>query len=368
MYPHQIRLHGPWRWRTPDGGRGEARIEALGSAAGLPANWADVELHRAFHWIAAIQPHERIVLEVDGCVGFAQFRLNGVRLGVSQNPFARFRADVTRLLAPRNELSIALSAGPAKDREPIGGLGGLGVSGGARLSVESADVEPGFVRLFASWEDGVALARADIEIRLGTAEAADEKTLGFAIEIAGAPVVESRRSVGRDWTLVSQSARCGEAPAWKPAGAAGGPALVPMTVSVRADRGVVHAETFAAGFAETARSLAGDDERGEGPLEVAWPPPSGLLDATDRAGRHVIIMVPSLVLFEPDGPRRLDPTDQKSSDDWRAYLGRLAAAAWHPSIAAWRIDPAAPESSWEALQAWIESMGDRRPILAPRRH
>lgn len=119
MYPHRIRLRGPWEChpisRTP---------ATLGlpapSRVTMPARWADaglvdftgrVRFRRKFGYPGTIDAHERVWLTFAGIDGRALIHLNGVEIGrVSGEPSCEY--DVTALLQARNELIVELEGGP----------------------------------------------------------------------------------------------------------------------------------------------------------------------------------------------------------------------------------------------------------------
>ncbi len=98
MYPHRIRLRGPWEQDTPDGPR---RVNLPG-----PFPEGRFPLRRRFGYPGRIDAYERVWLVVAGLTRPADVSLNGT-------PLAGFagEADVTHLLRPRNELAIVTDAG-----------------------------------------------------------------------------------------------------------------------------------------------------------------------------------------------------------------------------------------------------------------
>lgn len=109
MLPHRIRLRGPWTV-TPTAG-GSSRVVKL------PAQWdlvtgerSGVRLTRHFGWPAALQPHERVWIIINGVTAPCTIRLNDQTLGPVDGTFAEW--EMTGLLQERNDLSITLSAAP----------------------------------------------------------------------------------------------------------------------------------------------------------------------------------------------------------------------------------------------------------------
>src|SRR5947209_6465306 len=105
MYPHRIRLRGPWE------------LEPQGSSAPppgrltFPATWPDAQLgdwtgrvilRRRFGYPGRIDAHERVWLIGEGLVGPAEIRFAGQTLGNVGT--ASFAFEVTGLLAARNVL------------------------------------------------------------------------------------------------------------------------------------------------------------------------------------------------------------------------------------------------------------------------
>jgi hypothetical protein len=96
MYPHRIRLRGPWD------------CEPLGRVT-MPCRWdhaGRVRCRRRFGYPGRIDDYERVWLTVAGAGGSMQVWLNGERLGSPDHGGGPFEFDVTRLLRPHNELVI----------------------------------------------------------------------------------------------------------------------------------------------------------------------------------------------------------------------------------------------------------------------
>lgn len=110
MYPHRIRLRGPWE--TTSTGTTPRRVV-------LPARWAELgvavgemSLSRRFGYPGRIDAHERVWLIGEGLSAPATVFLHGVEIGRATPP--RFRFDVTRSLRERNLVDIRLT--PIGDR------------------------------------------------------------------------------------------------------------------------------------------------------------------------------------------------------------------------------------------------------------
>ena len=102
MYPHRIRLRGPWQCE-PLGELPARRIT-------MPCNWADAGLAgfrglarfaRRFGYPGRIDEDEQVWLTCAGCTGCREIHLNGTLL-------PRFSAEITSLLRPRNQLEVLI--------------------------------------------------------------------------------------------------------------------------------------------------------------------------------------------------------------------------------------------------------------------
>lgn len=134
MYPHRMRLHGPWQYeplaRTvvhPDGRIGEVpgplpepgRMKIPNTWTGTPLDGfrGRVRWRRHFHAPRALEPDERLWLVFDGVDYFADVSLNGTPLGRHEGYFERFEFDVTHLVRPRNELVVEVDCPAESDPE-----------------------------------------------------------------------------------------------------------------------------------------------------------------------------------------------------------------------------------------------------------
>ena len=113
MYPHRIRLRGPWEVTASEFG-------PLGRAH-LPAGWSNLNLgegsgratvRRRFGYPGRINANERVFLIGEGLKAAVPLRLNGHAIGVGGPD--RFAFDVTGSLEPRNVLEIDVEAGPGR--------------------------------------------------------------------------------------------------------------------------------------------------------------------------------------------------------------------------------------------------------------
>jgi hypothetical protein len=140
MYPHRIRLRGPWEIEAPDGSARSVKF---------PIRWSDCvderrglsppETHgdrlfpvginatarqdgptiarRSFGSPSRIDAHERVWLVGEGLAGAIAISLNDRRLGDFDS--ATFGVDVTRLLGARNRLELRLGPATREVVEPI---------------------------------------------------------------------------------------------------------------------------------------------------------------------------------------------------------------------------------------------------------
>ncbi len=119
MYPHRIRLRGPWECEPLAGGPAvRVTMPCRWGEAGLASLGGRVRCRRRFGFPGRIDSHERVWLTVAGVSDRAALVLNGTPLGQADGATpAEF--DVTSLLVSRNELSAEVE-GPAEG----GGLWG----------------------------------------------------------------------------------------------------------------------------------------------------------------------------------------------------------------------------------------------------
>jgi hypothetical protein len=136
MYPHRIRLRGPWTCEplfrlvpAPDGSW-QRSTENLppGFRLRMPGHWSDAGLGefrggvrcvRPFGYPGKIDDDERVWLTFAEVDGSADVTLNEQLLGTIYGSQVPAEFEVTKLLRPRNVLSVDITAS-----EPDGGLGG----------------------------------------------------------------------------------------------------------------------------------------------------------------------------------------------------------------------------------------------------
>jgi Glycosyl hydrolases family 2, sugar binding domain len=134
MYPHRIRLRGPWEYQplaramSQRDGRVEMVEQSLPPPGKMtmPGRWSEGGLHdfagrvrfrRRFGLPRQIDGHERVWLTFAGAEAIAEVWLNGQYLGRHEGAQEPFEFEITPLLRERNEL-LVLVEGPA-------GAGGL---------------------------------------------------------------------------------------------------------------------------------------------------------------------------------------------------------------------------------------------------
>jgi hypothetical protein len=123
VYPHRIRLRGPWeceplsRTPAPPGDRVEP-LQPKGRVT-LPCRWGEcglsgfagrVRFRRRFGYPGRLDSFERVWLTFDGVEGTADVSLNGQVLGRREGAQGPFEFEVTNLLQARNELVVEVEA------------------------------------------------------------------------------------------------------------------------------------------------------------------------------------------------------------------------------------------------------------------
>ncbi len=118
MYPHRIRLRGPWE-SQPLSSISSGRLVPAPCRVVMPGRWTDqglsgfagrVRYRRRFGYPGQIDPHERVWLTIDAFEGDAEIRVNDVILARVTGG-APFESDISTLLRQRNELQIVLEGG-----------------------------------------------------------------------------------------------------------------------------------------------------------------------------------------------------------------------------------------------------------------
>jgi hypothetical protein len=188
MYPHRIRLRGPWTCEPLERRPPSPEPPPAPFTMTLPCRWADgglrdfagrVRFRRRFGYPGRIDAHERVWLTVAGVGDRAAVALNGSALGTCAAEPCEW--DVTALLRPRNELVV--------DAEMTAEGGGLW--GEVALEVRCT----AYLRGVRAWEEGGRLHVAGLVV--GVADRPldlyvlrDRRTVAYAATAAapdGAP-------------------------------------------------------------------------------------------------------------------------------------------------------------------------------------
>ena len=129
MYPHRIRLRGPWEYEPlarrviHDSGQMEMRTESLPPPGRmiLPCPWRDgglsdfagkVRFRRRFGWPGRIDASESVWLTFAGAGSGSDVWLNGKFLGRHEGTSTAFDFPITSLLQLRNELIVEVDVSP----------------------------------------------------------------------------------------------------------------------------------------------------------------------------------------------------------------------------------------------------------------
>lgn len=154
MYPHAIRLRGPWEFSFLDASpaaSGTTTIPGFWTAAQLGSHRGPIELRRHFNWVARIEPTEVVWLSIDRCLGSATVSLNGQELGAIGYPWGEHRFDATALLRPNNELKLRIEPGTLG----IADEPAVGILEGVQLVVESNQFAVRELSWTTNWTDGL---------------------------------------------------------------------------------------------------------------------------------------------------------------------------------------------------------------------
>jgi len=109
MYPHRIRLRGPWEHEPVSGPEplpapGRMTMPCRWKDGGLPGFAGTVRFRRHFGYPGRLDAFERVWLTFAGLTGTAHIRLNGQDLGVLADEAGEF--EITSLLQNRNILEV----------------------------------------------------------------------------------------------------------------------------------------------------------------------------------------------------------------------------------------------------------------------
>ena len=106
MYPHRIRLRGPWEMAAAGLPPSRVAFPTTWAAIGLSDFAGLVSFERRFGYPGRIDAHERVWLIGEGVVGPALIELQGETLDVVDN--GRFAFEITQRLGERNLLKVSL--------------------------------------------------------------------------------------------------------------------------------------------------------------------------------------------------------------------------------------------------------------------
>lgn len=112
MYPHRIRLRGPWKYEPldPPGPAGQMTMPCRWGDGGLTGYAGRVRFLRRFGYPGRLDDYERVWLTFAGVAGTADVALNGQFLGRHEEDDAPFEFEVTPLLRDRNELIVEVTS------------------------------------------------------------------------------------------------------------------------------------------------------------------------------------------------------------------------------------------------------------------
>jgi hypothetical protein len=220
MYPHRIRLRGPWECEPLArlARRADGTIEKLDQPlppkikVTMPCRWGEaglgdftgrVRFIRHFGLPRQIDPHERVWLTFAGAHEFAQVWLNERFLGRYPSPLPlspaagergggegdeAFELDVTSLLQERNQLMIEV--------ESYSALGGLG--GEVALEVRRTAYLQG-MRLWATYAGQTAQLHV-----AGAVAGTSEQSLEVYVILNGSTIAYTTVAAGGPFHLVSE--------------------------------------------------------------------------------------------------------------------------------------------------------------------
>jgi hypothetical protein len=114
MYPHRIRLRGPWEYEAVSGQNplpppGRMTMPCRWRDGGLPGFAGTIRFRRHFGYPGRIDAFERVWLTFAGVAGTAAIHLNGQLLGSGREE--PFEFEITSLLQKRNLLEVEIEGG-----------------------------------------------------------------------------------------------------------------------------------------------------------------------------------------------------------------------------------------------------------------
>jgi beta-galactosidase/beta-glucuronidase len=318
IYPHAIRLRGPWQFEplarsveASDGQIVEHHDDLPPPGRGtVPSDWGAalgtdfrgrVAYSRSFNPPGTLDPHERLWLVVEGVDAWGVVSLNGTRLGEVPGYAVWSGFDITRLVGPRNEvtLEVELHMGNASLRPGRENLPG-GPIGEVRLEVRSQQFIEGLALFSCGEPDDPRLA---VRGRIGGESS--ESTLAVVVGALDRELAYLEAGAGAGFEAVFPAAGL---PIWRP----DAPLGVPVEVKLLDGGSSVWRQALETGFRAAAASS--DSVRLDAILS------EGDYREFDRKGTTIVQHVPS---------------------EWiESVCPRLAH---HPSIVAWS-GPGEPSS------------------------
>jgi Glycosyl hydrolase 2 galactose-binding domain-like len=123
MYPHRIRLRGPWEYQVVSGDERHAHSPLTTHRSTtrliMPCRWRDggligfagkIRLHRRFGAPRLLDGYERVWLTCEGADGTVTVWVNGKLLGQPMSAAQPFEFQVTEHLQERNELIVEIES------------------------------------------------------------------------------------------------------------------------------------------------------------------------------------------------------------------------------------------------------------------
>lgn len=248
MYPHSIRLRGPWNFDfLRDKQAGTVTMPAV-----LPAPKNGLaRFTRGFNWMAKLEADEIVYLYIQGAIGEASVSLNGTPLGERRGVWGTTRLNVTRHLAGRNHL-VMVTDTPTTDPETqvMEGLAGrAGIWGDVFLSVElrGVDVASPTIDSVVSPNGGRLVLNGSVSLSKSIAGA---HAVFASLTLDGAPIAEQKIQppIGNSkQSTIRLEAENLPVEAWKPR-KLGRPSLHDLTFELRAGGVTLHTHTYQIGF------------------------------------------------------------------------------------------------------------------------
>lgn len=239
MYPHAIRLRGPWDFSFLDASPAASAtttIPGFWTAAQLAANRGPIELRRHFNWVARIEPTEIVWLSIDRCLGSASVSLNGRDVGAIRYSWGENRFDVTALLRPNNELTIRIEPEtPALADEPA-----VGILEGVQLVVESNQFAVRELSWTTNWLDGLG------DLSIHGVFAGDPAGSTYRVALDGAAVSSGVVEINSDgaWSTSLEGLTVDR---WDHR-AVGKPTLYSLDFSIHSEDEILYEQTSFVGF------------------------------------------------------------------------------------------------------------------------